>query len=69
MTRGEWIQKLIEATDDGVYQAVFRITRGCDRCAYYLPLKDDGMYECSYQAMEKVCYREQEEWLKGEMDV
>ena len=69
MTRGEWIRKLIEKADDGVTDPVFRITRGCDRCAWYLPIQEDGMYECTYPKMEEICHREHEEWLNGEMDV
>jgi hypothetical protein len=63
MTRNEWVKTL---TPD---EAVFRIARGCDRCGYYLPVGEDGQYQCTRELNEHFCKAEHDEWLRGEMDV
>ena len=64
MTRGEWIESVIH--EEGVDDAVFRITRGCDRCGYYLP--DDDGFHCKSEKYEEICRIEHAAWLEDEMD-
>ena len=62
MNHDEWI-KSIPDTDE----RIFCITRGCDRCGYYLK-GADGKYQCMNTECEKYCRAEHVEWLNAEMD-
>lgn len=62
MTRAEWIDSMKDQDE-----VVFRITRGCDRCAAYLPV-EDGRYECEDPKDEAICRREHSMWLSEMMD-
>ena len=66
MTRLEWVNELLL---EGPEEVVFRITRGCDRCGYYLPEGKDGAYRCMFHENEDVCRKDHEAWLDEEMDV
>lgn len=65
MTREEWIDDMERRKDTD--EVVFRITRGCDRCGYFLP-NDAGIYECLDPKIEGACRREHSLWLREEMD-
>ena len=62
MVRAEWIRKM------STEETVFRITRGCDRCGYYLQVDEDGNYQCTNKRFEEICKAEHKDWLEGEMD-
>lgn len=63
MTREKWLEQVGKPEE-----MVFRISRGCDRCGFYLPNKS-GVYVCVDPHLEIVCRKEHEEWIKGKMDV
>ena len=63
MTRTEWISAMDKD------EAVFRIARGCDGCAFYLPGEETGMPVCSKPNYEKVCRKDHEVWKAAPMEV
>ena len=60
----DWIEKL-KSCPEGTDELIFRITRGCDRCAWYLP-DENGNYECAEARLESYCRRDHEHWLGQE---
>lgn len=62
MKRAEWIQSMTTE------EAIFRITRGCDRCGYFLPDDESGVPVCRFPKEETVCREEHEAWLEGDLD-
>ena len=62
MTKEEWLKGI----EPDAAEQVFRIARGCQNCAFFLPV--DGQYRCIRPDLEKVCREEHEVWLKGDME-
>lgn len=63
MTREEWIRGMDKD------EAVFRIARGCDGCAFYLPDEETGKPVCSRPKYEEVCRKDHRVWMAAGMDV
>lgn len=63
MTRGEWIGSLPKD------EAVFCIARGCDRCGFFLPDPETGVFACRFRESDAYCRKEHAKWLEGQMDV
>lgn len=64
MTHIEWL----EGIGTKPSEQIFRIARGCQNCAYYLP-ETDKAFVCTRPDLEEICRKEHEEWLYGEMDI